>query len=81
MSNNQPPNGKKVFHTFAAGWLRKGRDGSEYISAVANGAKSKVKLTATLEDGTEVPVNSFAVFFADSKEKEESPDVRFVFTT
>ena len=71
----------KTYHTFAAGWLRKKKDGSEYISAVANGQKSKVKITATLEDGTEVALDSFAVFFADGKEAENSPDVRFVFST
>ncbi len=78
MSNQ--PNGKKTYLTFAAGWLRKGKDGTEYISAVANGEKSKVKLSVTLEDGSVVAVNNFAVFFADEKEKEASPDVRFVFT-
>jgi len=71
-------NEKKVYYTFASGWLKDGKNG-QYISATANGAKSKVKLFAQLEDGSTVPLNSFAVFFATEKDNEKSPDARFVF--
>lgn len=72
-------NEKKVYHTFASGWLKDGKNG-QYISAAANGPKSKVKLFAQLEDGSTVPLDSFAVFFATEKDNEKSPDARFVFT-
>lgn len=74
MSNN-----KKQYHTFASGWLKDGKNG-QYISATANGARSKVKLMAQLEDGTTVSLDSFAVFFATEKDNDKSPDARFVFT-
>jgi hypothetical protein len=72
-------NGKKVYYTFASGWLKDGKSG-QYISATANGAKSKVKLFAQFEDGSTVPIDNFAVFFATEKDNEKSPDARFVFT-
>ncbi len=71
--------GKKNYLTFAAGWLKQGKAG-QYISASANGPKDKIKLFAQLEDGSTVPLNSFAVFFATEKSKETAPDARFVFT-
>lgn len=72
-------NGKKEYLTFAAGWLKDGKSG-QYISATANGKLAKVKLLAQLEDGSTIPLNSFAVFFATEKDNEKSPDARFVFT-
>jgi hypothetical protein len=72
-------NGKKEYLTFAAGWLKDGKNG-QYISATANGKQAKVKLLAQLEDGSTVSLNSFAVFFATEKDNEKSPDARFVFT-
>lgn len=76
MSNG---NQKRVYHTFAAGWLKDGKNG-QYISATANGTKAKVKLFAEMEDGTKIPLNSFAVFFATEKDNEKAPDARFVFS-
>lgn len=78
MSNN---NGNKKYNnlTFASGWLKQGAKG-QYISASASGKGSKIKLQAILEDGTVAPIENFFVFFASEKEKETSPDARFVFT-
>lgn len=80
MSNGNNNNyGKKQYLTFAAGWLKDGKNG-QYISATANGKQAKVKLLAQLEDGSTISLDSFAVFFATEKDNEKSPDARFVFT-
>ena len=73
-------NGRKKYHQFASGWLKTSPKG-QYISGVANGEKAKIKLFVELENGETVPVNSFAVFFAETKEHDKQPDARFVFTT
>lgn len=74
-------NDKKQYNnlTFASGWIKQGAKG-QYISASASGKGSKIKLQAVLEDGTVAPIENFFVFFAAEKEKESSPDARFVFT-
>ena len=72
------PNNKYV--NFAVGWMKTSKAGKQYISAAANGERQKVKLLVQLEDGTQVPVNSFFVSFAESKPSEKAPDVQFTFT-
>lgn len=62
------------------GWLKETKAGKQYISARANGKLQKIKLLAEMEDGSTVPVNSFAVLFNEEKPSENAPDVRFVFT-
>lgn len=69
--------GKRNYHTIASGWLKEGQKG-QYISASVD---KKVKLNVELEDGTQVPLTSFAVFFSEEKKNEKAPDVRFVFST
>lgn len=71
----------KKYHQFAVGWLKKSKDGGEYVSASANGKTMKVKLLAQLENGETVEVSSFAMFFNKNKNKESHPDVQFSFTT
>ena len=73
---------KKKWFNFASGWVKKSQNGSEYISAVANGEKANIKLYAELEDGSRKPLDSFVVMFNDPSQKkhEKSPDVRFSFT-
>jgi hypothetical protein len=73
-------NSKKVWNTFASGWLKESQKG-QYISATANGEKAKIKLIAQLEDGTTIPLNNFAVYFNTNKDNPNGPDARFVFTT
>ncbi len=77
-NNGNAYNGK--YKTLAVGWLKQHQTKGEYISAVANGKNAEVKLLAELPDGTTVAVNSFAVFFTESKKNEKQPDVRFVAT-
>lgn len=71
----------KKYYQIAVGWLKQGKDGSEYVSASANGKSTKVKLLAQLENGQTVEVNSFAMFFNKNKKKDSHPDVQFSFTT
>ena len=73
--------GKRKYNQFAVGWLKDKEDGTQYISASANGKLQKIKLIAQLEDGTSTPINSFAVFFNKEKANEKAPDVQFVFST
>jgi len=68
------------FTQFAAGWLRNQKDGTEYVSAAANGERNKVKLLVELENGEQVPVNNFVMFFNQRKTKENHPDVQFYFS-
>lgn len=69
---------KKTWINFAAGWLKQRKDGSgEFVSAVANGEKSKVQLQLVLEDGNVLPLNNFVMSFNTEKRSEKSPDVRF----
>lgn len=70
----------KKYHEIAVGWIKQGTKG-EFVSASANGKNSKVKLFVELEGGETLPVNSFAMFQNERKEKETHPDVKFVFTT
>lgn len=72
---------KNKYHNFAAGWLKQNKAGEDYVSAVANGPKSKVKLLIELEDGTVVTPNSFVMLFNKEKQNDKSPDVRFVYST
>jgi hypothetical protein len=74
MSQNNNP---KKYVTMASGWLKDGKKG-QYISASVN---NKMKMTVELENGQQVPVTNFAVFFAEEKSSAKAPDVRIVFTT
>lgn len=78
MSNGN--NGTRKSAQIGVGWLKNTRDGRQFISARSNGASQKVKLFAQMEDGSTVPVNTFAVFFNEQKPNEKAPDVQFVFT-
>lgn len=70
MNNNK-------FVNFASGWVKTKKDGTEYISAVAEGKYIKTKLLLELEDGTTVPVKHFFVNFSKNKTKETHPDLQF----
>lgn len=72
---------KNKYHNFSVGWVKTNKAGEEYISAVANGEKSKVKLLLELEDGTVVTPTSFVMLFNKEKQNAKSPDVRFVYST
>lgn len=65
---------------FAAGWSRVTKNGEDMISATV-GEKSKTKLFLELEDGTVVPVDSFAVFKNQEKKTEKHPDFVFTYTS
>lgn len=69
-------NNNRRYVTMASGWLKEGNKG-QYISAAVD---KKVKISVTLEDGTQVPVSNFAVFFTENKKTSTAPDVRFTFT-
>ena len=68
------------WHQFGVGWVKNGKRG-EYISAVANGERQKVKVKFTLEDGSEIEPTNFVVLFNDDKPSQAAPDVQFCFTT
>ena len=70
----------KKYVNFANGWLKQTKAGAEYISASTEGKFVKTKLMIELEDGSVVPVKSFAVFFNQNKKKEAHPDVQFTLT-
>lgn len=78
MSQNN--NGNNNYVNFAVGWMKTSKAGKQYISGAANGERQKVKLLCQLEDGTQVPINSFFVSFAESKPSEKAPDAQFTFT-
>lgn len=72
---------KKQYYNIGAGWIRD-KDGRTYISCMANDKandKGNVTLQAVNEHGEAVPIKSFVAFYND-KEKDNQPDVRFVFT-
>lgn len=68
-------NNKRV--NFAVGWVRNTKDGSQFISCVANGERQKARLKLELEDGTEVYPENFFVNFTENKTNEKAPDVNF----
>ena len=66
---------------FGVGWMKQTAKGVEYISAVAGGKKDQpLKLLIQDDDGNQVEVENFAVFFNEEKKTEKAPDVNFVFT-
>lgn len=70
----------RSYITIGAGWLRQGKDGSEYISCVAGDKRNNTKLYAEV-NGVMTPVESFALFFQDKDESHpKSPDLRVVFS-
>ncbi len=71
---------KKQYVNFANGWLKQTKDGAEYVSASTEGKFVKTKLSLELEDGTVIPVKSFAMFFNQNKQKPNHPDVQFTLT-
>lgn len=73
-------NNGKTYVNFAAGWLKKDRNGDEYVSASADGKNQKTKLFVELENGETVQVGNFAMFFNKNKQKDNHPDVSFTFT-
>lgn len=85
------PNNKRKFHNFAIGWLRQktSKDGStqeDYVSAVPVQANVKmnrpgVKIIARMDNGEEVEIENFVMYFNGNKQNEKAPDVQFFFTT
>jgi len=72
----------KQYFNFGVGWKKTGGDGKEYISCKANAEandKGNVRLQAINQDGQTVDIESFVVF-DNNKEKDNQPDVRFVFS-
>jgi hypothetical protein len=61
----------------ADGWIRKTKAGDDMVSASTQGNYVKTKLFVELEDGTTVPVKSFAMFYNMNKKKDTHPDVEF----
>lgn len=89
MSNYQNQ-GKRKFHNFAIGWLRQktNKEGQQedYVSAVPVQANVKmnrpgVKIIARMDNGEEVEIENFVMYFNGSKQNEKAPDVQFFFTT
>jgi len=70
----------KQYVNFANGWVKNTKAGDEYVSATTEGKFMKTKLHLELEDGTMLPVKSFAMFFNKNKKKENHPDVQFTLT-
>ena len=62
---------------FAVGWVKKTKDGREFISCVCNGERQKVKLKLELEDGSLITPENFFVNFVEEKTNERAPDVNF----
>lgn len=65
------------------GWLKKNDKGEEFISATTPKSnptynKQGVTLVAKLDNGEEVEVTNFNMFFNENKKSEKAPDVRFV---
>jgi hypothetical protein len=70
---------------FAVGWLKETTKG-QYISAQTSKGnpatgKPAVKLIAEFDDGRQVTLTNFAVFFNENKKSEKTPDVQFVYNT
>lgn len=68
--------------TFANGWVKTSKQGTEYISVSSNPEKSYpagIKLLAELPDGRTVQLNNFQMYWNTEKRSENSPDVRFSF--
>lgn len=70
----------KKYCNFASGWLKRTSNGGEYVSASVGDRSDIATLKATLKDGTEIDISSFAMFFNQNKKKDSHPDVNFTFT-
>lgn len=69
------------YQRIAVGWVKKNKNNSDYVSATTQSKDSKIKLYAELEDGSKVEVTNFAMLWNQNKQKDNHPDVHFVFTT
>jgi len=68
--------------TFANGWVKTSKQGTEYISISSNPEKSYpqgIKLFAELPDGRTVALTNFQLYWNAEKRSENSPDVRLSF--
>jgi hypothetical protein len=64
-------------YNIAGGWIKQTQKGDNMISAKTN---NKVKLFVELEDGQQMQIENFTVFFVNEKRSEKAPDVNFVFS-
>ena len=71
---------KNKYVNMGIGWLKSGKDGSQYISAVGGDQRDGSSLFLRDSSGKEVEIKSFAVFFNSDKKHDKAPDVRFTFT-
>jgi hypothetical protein len=67
-------NRKKLY--WASGWIKAGKEGGEFVSASLNPRKN-IKMFLQLEDGSQIEVQHFNMFFNNEKQTDKSPDVSF----